>query len=47
MADNNVIQKNWQELIKPDKLQVAAGPDPKRVARAIARHVEKAKLLVS
>jgi hypothetical protein len=22
-------------------------PDPKRVARAIARHVEKAKLLVS
>jgi hypothetical protein len=24
----NVIQKNWQELIKPNKLQVSLGSDP-------------------
>ena len=41
MADNNVIQKNWQELIKPDKLQVAAGPDPKRVATVVAEPLER------
>jgi len=40
MADN-VIQKNWQELIKPDKLQVAAGPDPKRVATVVAEPLER------
>jgi len=25
----NVIQKNWQELIRPNKLQVSLGSDPK------------------
>ena len=27
-----MIQKNWQELIKPNKLNVEAGHDPKRVS---------------
>ena len=27
MGDNVTIQKNWQELIRPNKLQVAAGAD--------------------
>ena len=27
MGDNVTIQKNWQELIKPNKLQVSAGGD--------------------
>ena len=31
-----VIQKNWQELIKPNKLQVTTGDDPKRVATVVA-----------
>ncbi|NUJ81598.1 DNA-directed RNA polymerase subunit alpha [Methylocystis sp. FS] len=35
------IQKNWQELIKPNKLEVAAGDDPKRVATAIAEPLER------
>src|SRR5215216_4901198 len=37
----NVIQKNWQELIKPNKLQVAAGPDPKRTATVVAEPLER------
>jgi len=35
------IQKNWQELIKPNKLEVTAGDDPKRVATAIAEPLER------
>jgi DNA-directed RNA polymerase subunit alpha len=35
------IQKNWQELIKPNKLEVAAGDDPRRVATAIAEPLER------
>jgi hypothetical protein len=27
MGDNVTIQKNWQELIRPGKLQVSAGTD--------------------
>ena len=27
MGDNVTIQKNWQELIRPNKLQVSAGAD--------------------
>ena len=34
-----VIQKNWQELIKPNKLQVTTGDDPKRVATVVAEPV--------
>ena len=34
-----VIQKNWQELIRPEKLQVAAGGDAKRIATVEANDV--------
>src|SRR5215213_3972195 len=36
-----VIQKNWQELIKPNKLEVAQGDDPKRVATLVAEPLER------
>jgi DNA-directed RNA polymerase subunit alpha len=36
-----VIQKNWQELIKPNKLEVASGDDPKRVATLVAEPLER------
>jgi len=36
-----MIQKNWQELIKPNKLQVIAGEDPKRVATVVAEPLER------
>jgi DNA-directed RNA polymerase subunit alpha len=36
-----VIQKNWQELIKPNKLEVAQGDDPKRVATVVAEPLER------
>src|SRR5271166_2724079 len=36
-----MIQKNWQELIKPNKLHVAPGEDPKRVATAVAEPLER------
>ena len=32
----DVIQKNWQELIRPNKLQVTAGADPARHATVLA-----------
>ena len=35
------IQKNWQELIKPNKLEVAPGDDPKRVATVVAEPLER------
>ncbi|MES2905811.1 MAG: DNA-directed RNA polymerase subunit alpha, partial [Pseudomonadota bacterium] len=35
------IQKNWQELIKPEKLKVTPGSDPKRIATAIAEPLER------
>jgi len=35
------IQKNWQELIKPNKLEVTAGDDPRRVATAVASPLER------
>jgi len=35
------IQKNWQELIKPNKLEVTAGDDPRRTATAIAEPLER------
>src|SRR5579875_2320177 len=36
-----VIQKNWQELIKPSKLEVIPGDDPKRVATMVAEPLER------
>src|SRR5438094_5266744 len=36
-----VIQKNWQELIRPEKLQVATGNDAKRIATVVAEPLER------
>jgi DNA-directed RNA polymerase subunit alpha len=36
-----VIQKNWQALIKPTKLEVVPGADPKRVATIVAEPLER------
>ena len=36
-----MIQKNWQELIKPNKLEVIPGDDPRRVATVIAEPLER------
>jgi DNA-directed RNA polymerase subunit alpha len=36
-----VIRKNWQELIKPEKLEVEAGDDPKRKATLVAAPLER------
>jgi DNA-directed RNA polymerase subunit alpha len=36
-----VIQKNWQELIKPQKLQVTKGEDPARLATMVAEPLER------
>jgi len=36
-----VIQKNWQELIKPEKLHIVPGDDPKRFATATAEPLER------
>jgi DNA-directed RNA polymerase subunit alpha len=36
-----VIQKNWQELIRPNKLEVHAGDDPKTTATVIAEPLER------
>lgn len=36
-----MIQKNWQELIKPNKLYVEGGADPQRVATVVAEPLER------
>ncbi len=36
-----VIQKNWQELIKPNKLSIEPGDDPQRVAIVVADPLER------
>ena len=36
-----VIQKNWQELIKPAKLEVEPGIDPNRMATVVAEPLER------
>src|SRR5712691_11752223 len=41
MGANVTIQKNWQELIRPNKLQVATGADPKREATVVAEPLER------
>ncbi|SHO67561.1 DNA-directed RNA polymerase subunit alpha [Pseudoxanthobacter soli DSM 19599] len=35
------IQKNWQELIRPTKLDVKVGDDPKRIATVVAEPLER------
>ena len=35
------IQKNWQELIKPNKLEIALGDDSKRMATIVAEPLER------
>ena len=39
--NTNVNPKNWQELIKPEKLQVQTGTDPKRLATVVAEPLER------
>ena len=41
MGDNVTIQKNWQELIRPSKLQVSPGSDTRRTATVIAEPLER------
>src|SRR3954469_23668787 len=41
MGANVTIQKNWQELIRPNKLQVTPGSDAKRDATLIAEPLER------
>jgi DNA-directed RNA polymerase subunit alpha len=36
-----VIEKNWQELIKPNKLEVSAGRDGRRLATLVAEPLER------
>ena len=36
-----VIQRNWQELIKPNKLHVEPGADVSRVATVVAEPLER------
>src|SRR5688572_20353779 len=40
-VSNIVNPKNWQELIRPEKLHVSAGPDAKRVATVVAEPLER------
>jgi len=37
----NILQKNWQALEKPSKLDVTYGPDPKREATLVAGPLER------
>lgn len=36
-----MIQKNWQELIRPNKIEMVPGHDPKRQAKVIAEPLER------
>ncbi|MGH7057105.1 MAG: DNA-directed RNA polymerase subunit alpha [Acetobacteraceae bacterium] len=36
-----IIQKNWQSLIRPEKLRVEPGSDPRRTATVIAEPLER------
>ena len=36
-----IIQKNWTELIKPNKLEIEPGDDPTRVATVVAEPLER------
>lgn len=41
MTETNVLQKNWQDLIKPTKLQVMPGRDKTRIATVVAEPLER------
>src|SRR5260370_4659831 len=41
MGETVTIQKNWQELIRPNKLQVTAGTDGNRFATLVAEPLER------
>ncbi len=41
MRARPVLQKNWKELIKPGKLEIEPGDDPKREATIVAEPVER------
>jgi DNA-directed RNA polymerase subunit alpha len=41
MGAKVTIQKNWQELIRPNKLQVSPGAEPKREATVVAEPLER------
>src|ERR1700757_5159643 len=41
MRQSAVIQRNWQSLIKPEKLEVEPGADPSRVATLVAEPLER------
>src|SRR4051794_41048222 len=41
MRFQDVIQKNWQELIKPNKLDIQPGDDPQRTATVVAEPLER------
>jgi len=36
-----ILQKNWQSLIKPEKLEIEPGSDPSRVATVVAEPLER------
>jgi DNA-directed RNA polymerase subunit alpha len=36
-----VLQKNWTDLIKPNKLDIKGGTDPKRAAQVVAEPLER------
>ncbi len=36
-----MLQKNWQDLIKPEKLVTEAGVDPGRTATIVAEPLER------
>src|SRR6478735_4613089 len=38
---HQVLQKNWQDLIKPTKLNVNSGRDPQRFATVVAEPLER------
>src|SRR3984893_15092095 len=41
MGETVTIQKNWQELIRPNKLQVTPGTDANRFATLVAEPLER------
>src|SRR5260370_28319425 len=41
MGETVTIQKNWQELIRPNKLQVSPGSDATRFATLVAEPLER------
>ena len=36
-----MISKNWQDLIRPNKLEIQVGEDPKRTATVVAEPLER------